>query len=183
LAELRHIAIDNDAPMSRSDQIVTFETWFLQYEPLIRNYLWRVIGEEQTAYDLTQDTFLRAWREFPKIRQYANPRAWLLHVATNLALTQRTRRAAPVGAAVPLDTINDPSSSDPARRVVESELVRHALHMLTPRARALLVLREVYGFEINDVAGILSMSRNAVKMALCRAREQFRVIYEQEEGE
>jgi RNA polymerase sigma factor (sigma-70 family) len=145
------------------------------------NYLWRMVGEEQAARDLTQETFLRAWEHFPKISGYENPRAWLLRVATNLALTFRTRRRAPVGAAVPLDDLNEPNASDPARRIVESEMVRLTLHALAPRERALLVLREVYGQSIDDIAGILGMTRDAVKTALCRAREHFRTVYEQEE--
>ncbi len=165
------------------DEVAAFEGFVHQYERLILNYLWRMTGEEQSARDLSQETFLRAWEHFAKIRDYENPRAWLLRVATNLALTLRTRRQAPVGAAIPLDEANAPLASDPARRVVESEMVRLTLQALPPRARAMLVLRELYGLGIDDIAGIMGMSRDAVKTALYRAREQFRAIYEREEGQ
>ncbi len=164
-------------------EVAAFEELVHRYERLVLNYLWRMTGEEQSAYDLTQETFLRAWQHFAKINHYESPRAWLLRVATNLALTLRTRRAAPVGAAIPLDDTHEPAASDPARRVVESEQVRLTLQALSPRARSMLVLRELYGLDINEIAGILGMSRDAVKMALCRAREQFRAIYEREEGQ
>jgi RNA polymerase sigma factor (sigma-70 family) len=168
-------------PRAAQGDVVAFEGFVRQYERLILNYLWRMVGEEQAARDLTQETFLRAWEHFAKISGYENPRAWLLRVATNLALTFRTRRRAPVGAAVPLDDLNAPFASDPARGIVESEMVRLTLQALAPRERALLVLREVYGQSIDDIAGILGMTRDAVKTALCRARERFRTLYEQEE--
>ena len=41
-------------------------------------YLWRVTGEEQTAYDLSQETFVRAWQHFRTIKSYERPDAWLL---------------------------------------------------------------------------------------------------------
>jgi RNA polymerase sigma-70 factor, ECF subfamily len=182
LADIGGIAPGNNAvSRAAAGDVAAFEEFVERYQRLVLNYLWRMTGEEQSAYDLTQETFLRAWENYPKIRVYENQRAWLLRVATNLALTFRTRRAAPVGAAMPLDDLNEPAMSDPARRVIESEMVRLALHALTPRARALLVLREIYGLGLDDIMGILGMSRDAVKMALCRAREQFRTVYEREE--
>lgn len=168
-------------PSATSAEIAAFEAFVQRYERLILNYLWRMTGEEQSAYDLLQETFLRAWEQFPKIARYQNPRAWLFRVATNLALSLRARRQGPVGMALPLDATNDPGASDPARHVVESELVRQTLQTLAPRSRAMLVLREVYGLSIEEIAGVLEMSRDAVKMALCRAREQFRTTYEREE--
>jgi len=158
-----------------------FEIFVQQYERVILNYLWRMLGEEQNAYDLTQETFLRAWEHFSKIAHYDNPRAWLFRVATNLALALRARHRSPVALAMPLDALNDPGASDPARHVVESDLVRLTLQTLPPKQRAMLVLREVYGLSIEEIADVLAMSRGALKMALYRAREQFRVAYERED--
>jgi RNA polymerase sigma-70 factor (ECF subfamily) len=184
LAEMRNMVIDNsEQPNSRAGDGAVFEEFVDRNQRVILNYLWRMTGEEQSAHDLTQETFLRAWRNFGKIAHYDNPRAWLLRVATNLALTLRTRSHAPVGAAILLDDTNSPAMSDPARRVIEGEMVRLALQAISPRARALLVLRELYGLDLTDIAGILGMSHDAVKTALCRAREQFRAVYEREEGQ
>ena len=154
-----------------------FEAFVHQYERSILNYLWRMTGDEQSARDLTQETFLRAWKQFAHIRHYDNPRAWLFRVATNLALTLQSRRMSPVGAATPLEETFGPATSDPARRVVESELVRRALQELSPKRRAALVLREVYGWAAVDIGQFLHISAEAVKMTLHRAREQFRTIY------
>jgi RNA polymerase sigma-70 factor (ECF subfamily) len=168
-------------PSTSTNLVANFESFVHTYERLILNYLWRMTGEEQSAYDLTQETFLRAWTHFAQISQYDNPRAWLLKVATNLALTFRARRNAPVGATILLDETNEPWASDPGRHIAESEMVRSILQALAPKQRALLVLRELYGLSLDELANTLSMTRDAVKMALCRAREQFRTLYEREE--
>jgi RNA polymerase sigma-70 factor (ECF subfamily) len=158
-----------------------FESFVRRFERRILNYLWRMTGEEQSAYDLTQEVFLRAWRHFSSISQYEQPHAWLFRVATNLALTHnssRKRQAAPMSA-LPDDT---PGASDPVRHFAESELVRQILLQLPPRRRAALVLREVYGLSTAEVGAALGMSETAVRMAISRAREQFRILYREGES-
>jgi hypothetical protein len=62
-----------------------FEAFYNQHAHGIFSYLWRITGNEQTASDLTQEVFLRAWNQFAKVRGYEKPEAWLFHVATNRA--------------------------------------------------------------------------------------------------
>jgi RNA polymerase sigma-70 factor (ECF subfamily) len=154
-----------------------FERFFTTHEALVTGYLYRAIGDVQSASDLSQETFLRAWRHFERIQAYERPVAWLLRVATNLALQYRRRRQAPVGSAIPLDDSSGPSASDPGSRFAERDLVRAALLELPPKPRVMLVLREVYGLSGDEVAETLGMSRDSVKVALWRARAQFRAAY------
>src|SRR6185437_15441434 len=67
----------------------SFEQFYQRHARDIFGYLWRVCGDEQTANDLTQEVFFRAWREFEKLQRYERPEAWLFRVATNLALNER----------------------------------------------------------------------------------------------
>lgn len=78
----------------------TFEEFIAGSEADIFGYLWRLTGDEQTAYDLCQETLLRAWQQFGKIRHYEQPGAWLFRVAhrdlihaTLLQLPARERAA------------------------------------------------------------------------------------------
>jgi len=152
-----------------------YDQFIHAHERPILNYLWRMTGEEQTAYDLTQEVFLRAWQRFETIRRYDQPRAWLFRVATNLALTHARRR--PLARTGELRAVDDPAASDPAWRLAERDHVREVLLRLTPKRRAALVLREVYGLSASEIGEALGMSEAAVRMALHRAREQFRALY------
>lgn len=156
---------------------------FIQlYERQVLNYLWRMTGDEQAAYDLTQEVFLRAWQHFDALRRYEQPRGWLFRVATNLALSHIRAHAAVARRTSALDEARAPSSSDPAWRLAENDLVRGVLLRLTPKRRAALVLREVYGLTAAEVGRVLGMSEVSVRMALHRAREQFRALYVREGG-
>jgi RNA polymerase sigma-70 factor (ECF subfamily) len=159
-----------------------FEAFFREHEGRVFGYLLRLTGDEQTAHDLSQETFLRAWQHFARITAYEAPAGWLLRVATNLALSARRRGRSPAGAPLPLPPDDDAlARSDPALRIAEADAVQRALLALAPRQRAALVLREVYGLSCEEVGDALGVSRDAAKMLLLRGREQFRARYEADE--
>jgi RNA polymerase sigma-70 factor (ECF subfamily) len=160
----------------------SFEAFFQARHRAIFAYLWRMTGEEEAANDLCQETFLRAWRQFERIRRYDRPEAWLLRVATNLALNHLRRRKGPVGGALPLDESMDPATSDPSWRFAVRDAVRGVLAELTPRQRAALVLREAHGLTGDQLAQALGVSTPAAKMLLFRARAAFRDRYERQEA-
>jgi RNA polymerase sigma-70 factor (ECF subfamily) len=154
-----------------------FEAFFRRYEPRITGYLWRMVNDEGCARDLCQETFLRAWQHFAEVEASHQPTAWLFRVATNLALNEIRHRASRIASAISIDANTDPASSDPALRFVERDFVQQILAELPPKQRALLILREVHDVPFADVSRLLGMSPNAAKIALCRARVQFRERY------
>lgn len=165
-----------------------FESFFRAHERDIFTYLWRMTSDEQAAYDLAQETFLRAWQRFAKIREYECPGGWLFRVATHLALNHIRSRTTTLGAAVSLDATGPahhtlPQStafSDPGAHIAEADAVRRALLAISPRQRAALVLREIYGLPHGEVAAALGISVGATKTLLWRARDEFRARYTKE---
>jgi RNA polymerase sigma-70 factor (ECF subfamily) len=144
-------------------------------------------GDEQAAYDLAQETFLRAWRHFDRVRDYERPGGWLFRVATHLALNHLRGRTTSLGKALSLDTPISPdvvtsfaASPDHAASVADADTVRRTLRAISPRHRAALVLREVYGLSCAEVAVALGVSPGAVKTLLWRARDEFRSRYAEE---
>ncbi len=172
---------DDTSVNANTSDLPSFEAFFRRHERDIFGYLWRMTGDEQAAYDLSQETFVRAWQHFDRIATYERPGGWLFRVATNLALTHQKRAAAPVGAAQPFSMGNEPSISDPAWRLAESEAIRATLLALPPQQRAALVLREVCGFSCAEMAEALGITLAAAKMTLSRGRDAFRARYTREE--
>ncbi len=158
------------------------EQFIREHERQVLNYLWRMTGEEQASYDLSQEVFLRAWRHFDTIRRYDRPHSWLYRVATNLALSYIRSRSVRLGALQSEDTDSEPFAADPASQLAESDHVRLTLLRLPAKRRAALVLREVYGLSVGEIAEVLRTSDASVRMALHRARLQFRTAYRREEA-
>ncbi|HET9110217.1 MAG TPA: RNA polymerase sigma factor [Ktedonobacterales bacterium] len=159
----------------------TFESFYHSQERGIFTYLWRVCGDEQTANDLTQEVFFRAWRQFDKLRGYERPEAWLFRVATNLALNER-RHQRVAGPAATLRG-HERASSDHASQFAERSALSSALDGLAPQQRAAFILRELYGHSLAEIATILGVSVAAAKMSLSRARERLRRLYLKEDAE
>lgn len=161
----------------------TFEDFIAGRESDVFGYLWRLTGDEQLAHDLCQETFLRAWQQFSKIRHYEQPGAWLFRVATNLALNAIERRTIVSGRVSPLHEDHHPLVEDASGRIARLDLIHRTLLRLSARERAALVLREVEGFSMDEIAHALELSANSVRMLLSRARAHFRQRYEGDDGE
>lgn len=177
----------NSSPTRADDSATTtsavgdFDAFYHRHERDIFGYLWRVTGDEQTANDLTQEVFFRAWRHFARLGGYERPQAWLFRVATNLALNER-RHQRIAGPAAPL-LGHERASGDHAAQLAERSALRDALDALPPRQRAAFILRELYGHSCDEIADLLGVSRAGAKMTLSRARSRLRALYLKEADE
>ena len=176
-------ATAQDAPATTQAGVDAFEAFFWRHERDILGYLWRLTGDEQTAHDLSQETFLRAWQHFDKLQHYDQPRAWLFRVATNLGINHlRGRARRPVAPAPTALEYLEQVSGDPAHRLAEHDAIRQTLLDLPPRQRAAVVLCDVYGLSSAEAATALGISHGSLKMALWRGRERFRQDYQRKGG-
>jgi RNA polymerase sigma-70 factor (ECF subfamily) len=173
------------------------ETFARDTEPLRRELLahcYRMLGSIHDAEDVVQETYLRAWRHYHGFEGRSSLRAWLYQIATNACLTalgQRNRRVIPSGLGAPNepasraprdvawlqpvpDAMVTPDSRDPGEILAARENVRLALiaslQYLTPRQRAVLLLRDVLAFPTAEVAHLVGTTPAAVKSTLQRAR-------------
>jgi RNA polymerase sigma-70 factor (ECF subfamily) len=141
-------------------------------------HAYRMLGTFHEAEDVVQDTYVRALRGWETFQRRSSLRTWLYRITTNVCLNVlggRGRRALSLGLG-PDDVgpLLEPFPTDPADLVTARESVRLAfmagLQHLTPRQRAVLLLREVLTFSAAETAETLDMSVPAVKSTLQRAR-------------
>jgi RNA polymerase sigma-70 factor, ECF subfamily len=181
---------DMTAPEAIRDE-AAFAAQVERHRRELQVHCYRLTGSLQDSEDLTQETFLRAWRSRKSFRGDAPLRAWLYRIATNAcleALRSRPRRAPePVteGAGrfeVPwlepypddlLEVLAAPDAA-PDEAVVSKETIELAfivaIQQLTPSQRAVLILRDVLGWRAKDTASLLETSVASVNSALQRAR-------------
>ncbi|GBE63751.1 ECF RNA polymerase sigma factor SigG [Mycobacterium sp. MFM001] len=170
-------------------------------EPYRRELLahcYRMTGSLHDAEDLVQETYLRAWKAYERFEGKSSVRTWLHRIATNTCLTAlegRQRRPLPSGLGAPssdptaelverteiawLEPLPDPAG-DPSDIVGSRESVRlafvAALQHLSPRQRAVLVLRDVLQWKAAEVAEAIGTSTAAVNSLLQRARAQLEAV-------
>ena len=174
------------------------DEFLAQAEPHRRELLahcYRMTGSLHDAEDLVQETYLRAWKAYSGFKGQSSLRTWLYRIATNTCLTSlegRQRRPLPSGLGAPsADPAGElverhevpwlePLPDDPSDIVGSRESVRlafvAALQHLSPRQRAVLVLRDVLAWKAAEVADAIGTSTAAVNSLLQRARTQLDAV-------
>jgi RNA polymerase sigma-70 factor (ECF subfamily) len=167
-----------------------FEELAKAYRGELHVHCYRMLGSVLDAEDLVQETLLRAWRARATFQEQASPRTWLYRIATNACLTalaRRPRRLLPEDLGAPshevawlepypdrlLDAVADaalgPEGLYDQREATELAFIA-ALQHLPPRQRAVLLMRDVVGLAVAEVAEQLDSSREAISSAHQRAR-------------
>lgn len=145
----------------------------------------RMLGNEQDAEDMLQETFLKAYKALPNFEKRSSISTWLFRIAANEAL-MLLRKRKPGANQVEID--KDEEQDDAPLEIVdwccmpEQELVstetravlNQAAENLSPALRMVFQLRDVDGFSIAETAEILDISQDAVKTRLVRARLKLR---------
>ncbi|HET8929530.1 MAG TPA: sigma-70 family RNA polymerase sigma factor [Acidimicrobiales bacterium] len=134
----------------------------------------RLVGDPDDARDVTQESYLRAFRGLKSFRGDAQFTTWLYRITANRAATHLRRR---------IRNRHDPLTDDlwasevtdgaPAQIELRHELTQ-ALNTLPPKLRSVVVLRDVYGLPHAEIARELSISESAAKVRLHRARKKLR---------
>jgi RNA polymerase sigma factor (sigma-70 family) len=147
---------------------------FEQHRRLIWGLCYRMTGSAADADDIVQETFARALAHPPA----GEMRPWLSAIAANLARDHLRRRKRVVydgpWLPQPLELLPDDAPSPAARYgTMESVTVAFllALEALTPQQRAVLILRDVFDYSVEETARALELSAGAVKTTHHRARK------------
>lgn len=148
--------------------------WFNQYNLALFRYLVRLIGDEEQAADLLQETFARALVALHHHELPAYPYAWLCRIGGNLVidLLRRKRR----WRWLPFQTVT-PSHE---HAVTTAQDVRDCLARLNRREAQLLVLVHCLGLSPREIADLLGDNVSTVRVRLHRARHRFRALYAKE---
>lgn len=147
-----------------------------QLIPGLYRFACRLTGQADWAEDLTQETLLRAWEKRRQLREEHSLRLWLFRIAVNLCRDQMRQNHRRPNLEPNAESAVDPSP-EPSRIAGEREEVFEVLKVLEqlpPRQREVLHLSAVEEFRVAEIAEILGISANAVKVNLCEARKKMR---------
>ena len=172
----------------------------LLYQDRLYNAVLRLVGDREEARELTQEAFMRGLQKIEAFRGDASPYTWLFRIAVNLAISQlrKVQRVRifsldrPAGrggggsngryydddqASGLVDRVARDRAASPAERVESRErdqAVLSALGRLDAEYRAVLVMRDIEGFDYQQMADILGLPLGTLKSRLFRARMALR---------
>lgn len=167
---------------TKNGDIRAFEKLFLSYQKRVYNLVYRMIGNEADAADLTQETFIRAYQNMASLRNAEAFATWLFRIAVNLCKNHRRAEKISCDSLENLFDENEEAAieamaENPEIAVEQDErdsLIREALSALSDEHRAVVVLHHLEGMPLGEIAKLLNCQVGTVKSRLARAREELK---------
>ena len=149
---------------------LSFEAFFDREARVLFRRLCAVTGNAAEAEEIMQDAFLALWERWERVGRMEDPTGYLYRTAMNV-FRKRTRRAA----LAVRRTLALATESAPFSEIDEQQDVIAALHELTPRQRAALLLTDVLDYTSEEAGKTLGVSPGTVRGLASRARAALRL--------
>lgn len=172
---------------SQRGDVEAFNQLVRLYEGRVYNLCYRMLGDADAAADVTQDSFISAYRNLNRFRGGLF-RSWLFRIATNAcydALRARKRRPT-VSLSAQADYDDDGPAFDlpdagesPDERALRRELsaaIQRGIEQLPEEQRIVIILSDIQGLAYEEIAEVTSTNLGTVKSRLSRARARLRDI-------
>lgn len=170
---------------TKAGDIAAFEDLFHRYQKRVYNIVYRLVGNESDAAELTQEVFVKVHNSIGSLRAEEAFLTWLRTVAVNICRDFGRRRPPPtesLDAEINLDDgqvsreIADPAAG-PEKLLLNSDrqrAVRKAVASLAPEHRTVVMLHHLEGLDVAEIAKMLGSPVGTIKSRLSRARDELR---------
>jgi len=151
---------------ARRGDVEAYNLLVSRWERRIFSYLFRLVSNREDAMDLSQDVFLKAYQNLPKLDDESRFSAWLFRIAHNEAFSLLRKRRPEA------DLAGEPRPVDTGSRLLPMELslaVESALKRLSDDQREAVLLKVYQGFKFEEMAEVLGCPVSTVKSRLYTA--------------
>lgn len=175
--------VKNLIEKARHNDLKAFEELVIIYQDRVYSHCQHLSGNPDDAQDLAQDVFVRAFKGIGSFRNDADFGTWLHRIAVNLWInfSSRNKKIVAFSLDEPLPTregevsrelaADDESPQEKVERSEFNAMVGGALNRLSPEYRTVLVLREMEGYNYDEIAALLDCSLGTVKSRINRGRK------------
>ena len=179
-------ATDGLVKKARQGDVKAFEELVVLYQDRVYGHCCYLTGDPVDAEDLAQEAFVQAYRGIASFRLEADFGTWLHRITVNTWINHQRRRKNVIAFSLdePLETedgelgreiaASEDGPAEHAELAEFREIFYQALKKVKPEFRAALVLREIEGYNYDDIAAILDCSLGTVKSRINRGRKALR---------
>lgn len=166
-----------------------FNDLVTRYRGKVYAMIYNMVRNEQDAWDLAQDGFLKAWKSIGHFRGQSSFYTWLYRIATNVTIDWLRKKQVQGGTefddAIELKNIEPGSVTTPRIGPLPDEKMAHAeirgridaaLEKLSPEHRAVIVMKEMDGLQYHEIAESLGCSLGTVMSRLFYARKKLQAL-------
>ncbi len=166
-----------------------FRELFKQYHKRVLRIAYRMCGNIQEAEDITQEVFLRIFKEIANFRENASLFTWLYRITINLCLDKRRkqqrREKYKLNTALNSEyTLSEKANSDEGMQMLDQQIwqdeiqgmLQKALSRIKPKFRTVLVLKDIEGLSYEEAAQAVGCSQGTISSRLNRGRKQLKKL-------
>jgi RNA polymerase sigma-70 factor (ECF subfamily) len=148
-----------------------------RHQAVVYRSCYRILGDREDAKDASQEAFIRAYRKLDTFQGRSLFKTWILRLAMNVSLNERSRRELPRADVDLANTIPGPEA--PEAEFVKTEAaarVHEVLQLVRSDHRAAIVLRDLEGLTYRETAESLGIAEGTAKSWVHRGREQLKEL-------
>jgi RNA polymerase sigma-70 factor (ECF subfamily) len=163
-----------------------FDELVVRYRTRVFGMIYNMVHSEQDAWDLAQDSFLKAWKSIKRFRGQSSFYTWIYRIVMNVTIDWLRKKQIKAGGAEFDDSIQlkevDPASKTspkpdalPSERMEQKEIrseIDKAIAQLSPEHRAVILMKEIDGMQYHEIAEALGCSIGTVMSRLFYARKK-----------
>lgn len=170
---------------------IAFQHLVRKYENRVYNHCLRMVNDEEESADLTQEVFLKVYRNINNYEHTYSFYTWLYRITVNCCIDyMRKKRRQLTSYSLSQNLSDEPGSAGREQDIPDekfgpeirmqnvelSDVLTQAIGQLSEKLRSIIILKEIEGFSYEEIAEILNCSRGTVKSRLFRARERLKEI-------
>ncbi|MDP4282381.1 MAG: sigma-70 family RNA polymerase sigma factor [Bacteroidota bacterium] len=135
----------------------------------------QILGDEDDACDVVQDAFVKLWDRREKLDEYRSVEALAVVMTRNLCLDRIKSKKHNTNRLDNLkDDVEEPSMESQHDLAEIVGKIRQIIQTLPEQQKSIIHLRDIEGYEFNEIASILNMNENSIRVNLSRARKKVR---------
>lgn len=157
---------------AKKKDLRAFEELLFLYEKRIYNYIFKLIGQKQDSEDLTQEVFIKLYKNLGSINPDKNFKTWLYTIATNTIYDWFRRKARRPELFI-IDNeggLLETSDTELTYKIADNDSLKQAFDNIKPIYKQVLLLFYYQGFSYQEIGEILSAPLNTVKTYIRRAK-------------
>lgn len=173
---------------AQKGNVKAFEKLVIEHEKIVYNIIYRIMNNSEDTYDLSQETFIKAYTNIKQFNGESKFSTWLYRIATNASLDELRKRKGKetfsmdqtiAGKDSDIIPEYEDESQDIEEKIMEKEqtyIIECALKELSETHRAVMVLREMQDLSYDEIAETLEITLGTVKSRISRARQEMKKI-------
>lgn len=148
-----------------------YNTIVLNIKDKVYRFARTLLNDSIEAEDITQDIFERLWVGREKAKQYDNIESFIIQSTRNLCYDQIRHRKVVLKSVEEIKNTNSIYSDEKDEKESYSKQIKDCINQLPIKQKTIMHLRDIEGYDYDEIAQILEMEANAVRVNLSRARK------------